>query len=243
MGGIFTWPPAEKAQVYLEYRVATNDQLTTAQLFVRNQKSIYYKINPDTMAFENHSKDTGNGVEHRVKMGSSERTIGWVQTDLANQNMLSVQKVFKAGQYTTYHVQENPGPIHWQFTNEQKQIAGFSCRKAITKLKGRAYEAWYTSKIPIGNGPWKLHGLPGAIIKAYSTDGFIHFDLIKVGGEKTFPQFLKIQDSQSISCEQYLKYVQEQGKEIAKKVQSKLPRGATFSVHKATVKTLETECH
>jgi hypothetical protein len=40
------------------------------------------------------------------------------------------------------------------------------CKKATTNFRGRYWEAWYTEEIPIGQGPWKLCGLPGMILKA-----------------------------------------------------------------------------
>lgn len=48
-------------------------------------------------------------------------------------------------------------------------ILSYNCRLATTKYKGRIWCAWYTEDIPIGEGPWKLSGLPGLILRAYDS--------------------------------------------------------------------------
>ncbi len=48
-------------------------------------------------------------------------------------------------------------------------ILGYNCRKATAIYKGRIWCAWYTEDIPIGEGPWKLSGLPGLILRAYDS--------------------------------------------------------------------------
>lgn len=57
--------------------------------------------------------------------------------------------------------------IKWSLTNEAKEISGYKVNKAIGTFRGRNYTAWYTKKIPVPAGPWKLYGLPGLILEAY----------------------------------------------------------------------------
>ena len=47
-------------------------------------------------------------------------------------------------------------------------VLGMECKKATTNFRGRYWEVWYTEEIPISQGPWKLCGLPGMILKANS---------------------------------------------------------------------------
>jgi GLPGLI family protein len=49
--------------------------------------------------------------------------------------------------------------------NETKKIIGYTCKKATCKFRGRDYEAWYATDIPLNTGPWKFNGLPGLILK------------------------------------------------------------------------------
>lgn len=56
--------------------------------------------------------------------------------------------------------------INWTLIDEKKKIGKFLCQKATTTFRGRKYDVWFTSEIPIPTGPWKLHGLPGLILEA-----------------------------------------------------------------------------
>lgn len=55
-------------------------------------------------------------------------------------------------------------------------IMGYPCQLAVTHFKGRQWYAWYTEDIPIDEGPWKLRGLPGLILKAYDSSRQFIFD-------------------------------------------------------------------
>ncbi len=61
-------------------------------------------------------------------------------------------------------VQENVKQT-WHLINETEEVCGYSCQKATTHFKGRFYTAWYTTEIPINEGPYKFKGLPGLIVK------------------------------------------------------------------------------
>jgi GLPGLI family protein len=67
--------------------------------------------------------------------------------------------------------------IIWTKYNETKEIKGYKVYKASTVFGGRTYTAWYCPSIPIPIGPWKLHGLPGLIMDAYTTDASIFFTI------------------------------------------------------------------
>ena len=74
-----------------------------------------------------------------------------------------------------YLIYDKYPKIEWQIGIETKKIDGLLCQKAIGKLKGRTYEAWFTLDLPFANGPWKLGDLPGLIIEAKDSKNEVFF--------------------------------------------------------------------
>lgn len=58
-------------------------------------------------------------------------------------------------------------------SDSMKNICGYDCIMATSQYRGRTWIAWFTPEIPIQEGPWKLCGLPGLILKAY--DSKMHY--------------------------------------------------------------------
>ena len=55
--------------------------------------------------------------------------------------------------------------LDWRITDETREIAGFECRKAVTKICDSVYVvAFYTDQIAVSSGPESFGGLPGMIL-------------------------------------------------------------------------------
>lgn len=76
-------------------------------------------------------------------------------------------------------VLDNPD-YTWKITKESKMILGFKCYKATTKFRGRDWTAYFSYDLPFAAGPWKLKGLPGAILEAKDGENMFTFSAIKV---------------------------------------------------------------
>lgn len=67
-----------------------------------------------------------------------------------------------------YRVEETLDTPEWEIVPDSAlRLLGYDCRLATAKYRGRVWSAWYAEDIPLSHGPWKLHGLPGLILKAY----------------------------------------------------------------------------
>lgn len=91
-----------------------------------------------------------------------------------NQTLLYDYTAFK------FELNNNSENLDWEITNESKNILGYKCTLAKTRFAGRDYEAWFTSDIPIQDGPYKFSGLPGLIIDLYDTKNHYHFAAVGI---------------------------------------------------------------
>ena len=60
---------------------------------------------------------------------------------------------------------EDERKITWKILPEKLKIGDFETQKAETEMYGRKWIAWFTTEIPIQDGPYKFRGLPGLIVK------------------------------------------------------------------------------
>lgn len=89
----------------------------------------------------------------------------------AGQGELTVYD-YKAGGLFRYS--EPMDEIIWEVVGDTTiTILGYECLKAVSDYHGRTWEAWFTTDIPVYDGPWKLRGLPGLILQADGGNGFV----------------------------------------------------------------------
>lgn len=99
-----------------------------------------------------------------------------------------ILKNFKPSQYTQlssideeYYQHRFTFPSHnWQLQQESKIILDYLCQKATIDFGNRKWTAWFTTKIPINDGPYKFFGLPGLILEIISADGDYHFKVREI---------------------------------------------------------------
>lgn len=63
-----------------------------------------------------------------------------------------------------YKVADNR-KLNWKISPEKEKIGEFNVQKASLDFGGRKWIAWFAADIPIQDGPYKFHGLPGLIVK------------------------------------------------------------------------------
>ncbi|WP_454897709.1 GLPGLI family protein [Alloprevotella tannerae] len=105
--------------------------------------------------------------------------------------------------FATYHVDwfkySEPIPaLQWKIEGKDSVIAGYHCQAATTSLRGRQWRAWFTLDIPVSDGPWKLCGLPGLILRATDEQGYFDFDCTGITSIEIPP--IELAKNNYVSC-------------------------------------------
>lgn len=71
----------------------------------------------------------------------------------------------------------------WILRDSIATVIGMECQLAECNYRGRTWFALFTTEIPVSDGPWKLCGLPGLILKAW--DSKYHYVFEATGAIRT----------------------------------------------------------
>ncbi len=137
-------------------------------------------------------------------------------------NLDEIYRNLEQGKFTTYStvfgshylITEDITIPDWtMYEDSTIMVLGMECKKATTNFRGRYWEVWYTEEIPISQGPWKLCGLPGMILKANSPK-FMLIEAISIKNKNlepvTFYNYLNYKYA-PIDRIEYLKKVHKPG--------------------------------
>lgn len=170
---LFTFTAKVKAQQFLdkaviEYEVKSNIKKTMgsgqwAEMMKENLPT--FKTGYYTLSFaDNKSLYKFDHWDEKVKvpeyMRRDDETNNWFMD--YNTGKMTSQKTVVGSSFV---VADSLPPMEWRITNESRVIAGFNCRKAVTKIFDSVYVfAFYTDEITLPGGPCSFHGLPGTIM-------------------------------------------------------------------------------
>lgn len=110
-----------------------------------------------------------------------------IEGKLSTGEFMTIYKNFPAGKLTHtekicqdwFRYQEDMPQLEWELTDSVTTISGYECHSARCNFRGREWWVFYTEDIPLSDGPWKLYGLPGLIMKA--TDEKWHYTFECIG--------------------------------------------------------------
>lgn len=127
-------------------------------------------------------------------------------TDIVIQNHTSRQLFIQRDVFEqTYLLQDSLRNFQWRITEEKREIAGFDCRKAVTRICDSVYVvAFYTDQIPVSSGPESFGNLPGMILGLAAPRLSITWFAIRV--ELTTPTAQKLQPTLKGKKTNWVKY-------------------------------------
>lgn len=79
-----------------------------------------------------------------------------------------------------FRYDEGMPQFNWEFSDSTATILGYECRSAVCDFRGRKWTVFYCEDIPIMDGPWKLYGLPGLIMRAHDEKCHYTFECIGI---------------------------------------------------------------
>ena len=78
--------------------------------------------------------------------------------------------------------------LTWKISAEKKQLGEFKVQKATADFAGRNWTAWFTTDVPIQDGPYKFSGLPGLIVDISDQTGSHKMELKGIKKMSLIPQ-------------------------------------------------------
>ncbi len=206
---------------------------TKNDMVFTNSASFYQSQLKDDRKTERNEKtkaDSENSktVEINITVGTD--SIGDVFYHNLQSRSITCRVPIYENRNLKYYIYEDATNIKWQLHDEFKEISGYKCQKAATTFRGREYEAWFTSEIPLSFGPWKFNGLPGLILEVYDQKGEVYFSAEHIqipyaNAEKTVHKPL---GDPVIDHQEYVVKLNNISSEISQAILSRSPKGSTL---------------
>lgn len=114
---------------------------------------------------------------------------------LSTGEFMTIYKNYPAGRLTHtekicqdwFRYEEEMPSFEWELTDSVAEVLGYECQSARCRFRGREWTVFYTEEIPLMDGPWKFHGLPGLIMKASDGKGYYTFECIGIKSKADRP--------------------------------------------------------
>lgn len=136
-------------------------------IWITEMKKVYPKIVTDyyTLEFNNNSSlfkvEKENGDNKYMLSGLKPSDQNYVYQDFNQGLAIMTKGIFE----NEYIVKDSIKQFQWKITGEVRDIAGFECKKALTKINDSVVVvAFYTDQILVKGGPENFNGLPGMIL-------------------------------------------------------------------------------
>ena len=181
-----------------------NEQLA---LVVSKEGSVFYsedKVKSDSILKAKFEAARGSGNFNIDMRGMKVGRFGTV----INKEYPSYKTLLKNRIGVNMYEFEEVRKPDWKITSEKDKIGEWNVQKATANYLGREWEAWFTTDIPIQDGPYVFQGLPGLIVKIADQEQDYTFILEGVKNNFTIAD-LKIDKVIKLNYEKYRKAFQD----------------------------------
>jgi len=120
------------------------------------------KDKPEFPKFANGKSIQPTFFEYFITKNYADKTINFVEN---------------IGSKQVYYQEDRK--INWNVSPQSSDYNGYKVQKATVNFGGRVWTAWFAPEIKISDGPYKLSGLPGLILKLEDDKGDYKFNFVK----------------------------------------------------------------
>lgn len=120
-------------------------------------------------AFVVHNSDGSITVDYGRGGAPAKRVNLYVEKDFNR----GTERVYDSWAHESGWYEEPLDEIAWTVNDSTATVLGYECVMAQTDYHGRRWTVWFAPEIPLPDGPWKLCGLPGLVLRAESGDCFL----------------------------------------------------------------------
>lgn len=152
------------------------------------------QIGPDGMSkFSSYRNLT---VDSILMRSSREQIVdAAIEGKLSTGEFMTIYKNHPSGRLTHtekicedwFRYDEEMPEFDWELTDSVTNVLGYECHGAVCSFRGRRWTVFYAEELPLADGPWKLHGLPGLIMKASDEKGHYTFECIGIKSKADRP--------------------------------------------------------
>lgn len=165
-------PDSNKIEIKLEQLMVLNISQGKSEYFSRE------KFEFDSIR-DSEKKRGIYEVKPSKKILITERIVTYNSTNTVNQISTIGSQLFQI---------LDDRQISWEIFTEFKEISHYKAQKAVTYFGGREWIAWFTSDIPIQDGPHKFRGLPGLVLEVQDSQKYHTFAITSL--KKSFKEFV-----------------------------------------------------
>jgi GLPGLI family protein len=155
---------AQNQRFSYEYKFVTD----STKMNEANSELMYLDVAKKGSKFYSQKKNIADSI-HQDRVQKKMRDFTGIDYGLVSYVVEKSYPDFKINFFNNldmnrYKVSDNR-VMNWKILAEKEKIGEFNAQKASLYFAGRIWTAWFVSDIPIQDGPYKFHGLPGLIIK------------------------------------------------------------------------------
>lgn len=195
-GDVFSKGSSKESQAIVNSTKGTEEKIQTLKfnLVINNNLSIF-------SCQQELTKDGESTGERMGKIVAGYDDVFY--RDINLKKIISEKEVA----FKRYKIEEIYNNFTWEYTKEEKNIQGYKCYLAKTKLLHLDVFAWYCPTLPYPFGPREFGGLPGLILELQR--GKLVFQVTKINFENVQNINFEIEKMKTISREDINKIIEK----------------------------------